>query len=71
MKWSEFFGYILGIIVFGLILALILTYPMMLLWNWLMPYIFGLPTLTFWQMLGFSILLDCLIPHSFTNTNNK
>lgn len=70
MKWSEFFYYILGIIVCGLILALILTYPMMLLWNWLMPYIFGLPTLTFWQMFGFSILLNCLIPHS-TNTNNK
>lgn len=68
MKWSELFNY-LGVFVFALIFALILTYPMMLLWNWLMPYIFGLPTLTFWQMFGLSILLNCLIPHS--STNNK
>ena len=67
MKWSEFFEILLS----GLITILILTYPMMLLWNWLMPYIFGLPTLTFWQMLGFSILLNCLIPHSSTNIKNK
>lgn len=73
MKWSEIFNYFLGIIVYGLILTLILTYPIMLLWNWLMPYIFGLPTLTFWQIFGFKILLNCLIPRSSKNSskNNK
>ena len=29
---------------------------MMLLWNWLMPNIFGLPTLTFWQAGGLLLL---------------
>lgn len=31
----------------------------MLLWNWLMPELFGLPTITFWQAAG--ILLLCKI----------
>ena len=27
-----------------------------LLWNWLMPYLFQLPTITYWQALGISFL---------------
>jgi hypothetical protein len=33
----------------------------MTLWNWLMPYIFGLCTLTFWQALGLLALSRILI----------
>lgn len=32
----------------------------MLLWNWLMPMIFGLPVLTFWQAWGLWILLGLI-----------
>ncbi len=32
----------------------------MLLWNWLMPYIFGLPELNFWQAAGLLILCKLL-----------
>ena len=31
-----------------------------ILWNWLMPDIFGLPTITTAQGLGLSILCNCL-----------
>lgn len=34
-------------------------YIVMLLWNWLMPEIFGLPIITFWQAAG--LLLLCKI----------
>ena len=38
------------------IVIVLLGYPLMLLWNWLMPEIFGLPEITFWQAIGLNIL---------------
>jgi hypothetical protein len=46
---------ICGILI-GTAIALLLSWVTMLLWNWLMPYIFGLPVLTFWQSLGVLLL---------------
>jgi hypothetical protein len=36
--------------------AVLLGLPLMWLWNWLMPSIFGLPFITFWQALGLNAL---------------
>lgn len=33
----------------------------MWLWNWLMPMIFGLPVLTFWQAVGLLVLCRLLV----------
>ena len=52
-----------GIAVFIGILAIamvLLGYPVMLLWNWLMPEIFGLSEITFWQAIGINILCTVL-----------
>lgn len=35
----------------------------MLLWNWLMPAIFGLITINFWQALGICVLCRILFGH--------
>jgi hypothetical protein len=40
--------------------SLVLAIPVYYLWNWLMPEIFGLITLDFWQALGVSLLAGCL-----------
>jgi hypothetical protein len=40
--------------------ALLFGLPLMLLWNWLMPVIFGLPTITFWQAVGLNFLSSTL-----------
>jgi hypothetical protein len=40
--------------------ALLFGLPLMLLWNWLMPVIFGLPTITFWQAVGLNFLSSIL-----------
>ena len=32
----------------------------MLLWNWIMPYLFGLPSISFWMAWGITILLGFL-----------
>jgi len=60
-------GVIVGYIV---ITAIILALPIMLLWNWLMPEIFNLPTITFWQALGISLLSSCLFKNGRTKNND-
>jgi len=56
---------IVGIIVFGAIaitgLAILFGFVIMWLWNWLMPDIFGLTTLTYWQAVGLFILFKLLL----------
>jgi hypothetical protein len=48
---------IVGLIVLaGILLAL----PLQLLWNWLMPTLFNLPVITFWQALGLNMLAGIL-----------
>jgi hypothetical protein len=51
---------IAGMTVFGIvaaaIFALVFGIFVMLLWNWLMPTIFGLVSITYWQAFGIVIL---------------
>jgi len=42
------------------ILIVLLGYPVMLLWNWLMPELFNLPAVTFWQAIGLNFLCTIL-----------
>ena len=48
---------IVGLIVLA---AILLALPLQLLWNWLMPTIFNLPMITFWQALGLNMLAGIL-----------
>jgi hypothetical protein len=43
-----------------LTVVLIIGLPVMLLWNWLMPLIFGLTKISFLQALGLSLLGNML-----------
>lgn len=56
---------IAGMLIFGAIgitaLATLFGFVIMWLWNWLMPTIFGLTTLTFWQAAGLFILFKLLL----------
>jgi hypothetical protein len=51
--------------------ALLMAFPTMWLWNWLMPAIFGLKVITFWQALGINFLCGILFKGSSSTTNNK
>ena len=44
--------------------AVILGLTLMLLWNWLMPEIFGLPEINFWKSLGLLLLSGILIKNN-------
>jgi len=46
--------------------VLILGYPMMWLWNWLMPELFGLPTITFLQAIGLNVLTSIIFRPNVT-----
>ena len=46
---------IFAIVLFGL------GFIVMLLWNWLMPVIFGLTTITIWQSFGLILLSSFLL----------
>lgn len=51
-------------------LVVLYSFPTMLLWNWLMPTIFGLPQITFWQAMGLNALSSMLFG-SRTSSNSK
>ena len=55
---------IIFFVIFGAIaitaIALLFGYVVMLLWNWLMPAIFGLGAVTFWQAVGVVVLAKLL-----------
>ncbi|HYL67883.1 MAG TPA: hypothetical protein VEX69_01855 [Candidatus Limnocylindria bacterium] len=49
-------------IAFFVVLAVLaLTFVVMSLWNWLMPGLFGLRVITFWQALGLLVLSKILL----------
>ena len=52
------------------IFIVLLGYPVMLLWNWLMPELFSLPVITFWQAIGLNLLCTILFRPSINVKNN-
>jgi high-affinity Fe2+/Pb2+ permease len=57
LKWT---GLIIGGIALAVLLAFIFGYFVMLLWNWLMPALFGLPEIDYWMAFGIIILAKLL-----------
>lgn len=58
----------LSILAMSIGFSILLTYPVMWLWNWLMPAIFGLKTLTFWQTFGLTMLANMIFGKVNLNT---
>jgi hypothetical protein len=52
--------YVLTIIGLLILAVILFGYPILLLWNWLMPTIFNLPYITFWQACGLNLLASIL-----------
>ncbi|MCK4797214.1 MAG: hypothetical protein KAT05_07515 [Spirochaetes bacterium] len=62
-KWCKGFrivGMTIVGIIFAVLFAFVFGYFVMLLWNWLMPLIFGIKTITYWQAFGIVILAKIL-----------
>jgi hypothetical protein len=61
---------VLNIIGIMILIVLILGLPVQILWNLLMPELFGLPVIGFWQAVGLNFL-STLLFKSNTNINKK
>lgn len=55
-KLAKTVAIVSGFVVLGVFLVFLFGYVVMLLWNWLMPEIFGLTEVTYWQALGILLL---------------
>ena len=62
--------FVIAILMF-FVIGLALSVPLCLLWNWLMPFIFGLPKLNLLQTFGLSILISLLSPRKIEFKKNK
>jgi hypothetical protein len=65
---KDSFEIIYWLIVFVVVISLLEALPLMWLWNWLMPYLFGLPVINFWKALGISLLASLILPR---NTSSR
>ena len=61
---------LIGLSVFAGV-GLALSIPLWLLWNWLMPHIFGLPTINILEAFGLSALITLLAPRPLTLDNKQ
>ena len=61
---------VLGVIALGILIACLLAIPVYFLWNWLMPVIFGLVKITFWQAVGLSVLTSLLFQQNSSSSNS-
>ena len=59
----------LGIAAMVIILAILFALPVYWLWNWLMPIIFGLKEITFWQAWGLNVLCGFLFKGTFSSSS--
>ena len=46
--------------------SLILAWPIELLWNWLIPGLFGVGSITYWQAFGLEVLVTVLFKADIT-----
>lgn len=61
-------GGLIGVLGVAALLALILGLPVMLLWNWLLPVLFGFKEITFVQAIGINLLSGLLFKSAITSS---
>ena len=69
-SWIELTLLIIASIILVTLICFLSGWVTMLLWNWLVPMIFGLGTITFWQALGLIILIKLVFVGIRVNTKS-
>ena len=67
-KVMKIFSAIFAIVGLLFVVAVLMALPTMWLWNWLMPTIFGVVKISFWQALGLNLLSGILFQRSSSNS---
>ena len=57
---------IVGILFIGLTSLIVLGAPLMYLWNWIIPSIFGLRYITFWEAIGLNMIAHLLFSQTLS-----
>lgn len=69
-----FVGVFVVFLTFGgiiILMGLLWAIPTMLLWDWLMPELFGLSTITIWQAWGLNILAGIFFKNQKSNNGTN
>jgi hypothetical protein len=53
----------------AIVIATLMSIPVYYLWNWLMPELFNLKTITFFQAWGLMALSSCLFKSTASSTS--
>ena len=63
----------IGILAIGIIaiVSIVAAIPTYFLWNWLMPEIFAIKVITFWQMWGVNLLAGILFKSSSSSKSSS
>ena len=69
-SWIELTLLIIASIILVALICFLSGWVTMLLWNWLVPMIFGLGTITLWQALGLIILIKLVFVGIHVNTKS-
>ena len=69
-SWIELTLLIIASIILVALICFLSGWVTMLLWNWLVPMIFGLRTITLWQALGLIILIKLVFVGIHVNTKS-
>ena len=69
-SWIEMLLLILTSIILVVLICFLSGWATMLLWNWLVPMIFGLGNITFWQALGLIVLVKLIFGGIHINTKS-
>jgi hypothetical protein len=64
-------GLILGGIIAAAVLAFLFGLLVMVLWNWIMPEVFGLKPLTYWQSWGIVLLAHILFKAGSSSSHDR
>ena len=70
-KFIEILSIVMVYLVTLLFVVLLLSWPFQLLWNWLMPTIFGLTKITILQAVGLLFLSAFIFKGNVQTENNK
>ncbi|MCK5128969.1 MAG: NADH-quinone oxidoreductase subunit K [Clostridiales bacterium] len=62
---------IIGMVILGIAVAILFGFVVMWLWNWLMPMIFGLTTITYWQAVGLFVLAKIIFGSFGSGSSDK
>ncbi|MFM2009862.1 MAG: hypothetical protein RLZZ479_252 [Bacteroidota bacterium] len=63
-KFTSILSIILGGFGLMILVMVILGFPTLFLWNWLMPSIFGLKQINFWEAVGLQLFIWIFTPVS-------